>query len=97
MGARNERRRSVARPKRALVAPRSDGCNAAAMLLAAILEFTRNLSPGQLEQAQMLMLESTESAATQAVTVDIKTGRRSVADYLLSPLMKTAEDSLHER
>ena len=32
-----------------------------------------------------------------AVTVDIKTGRRSVADYFLSPLMKTAEDSLHER
>ena len=32
-----------------------------------------------------------------AVTVDIKTGQRSVADYFLSPLMKTAEDSLHER
>ena len=32
-----------------------------------------------------------------AVTVDIKTGRRSVADYFLSPLMKTAEESLHER
>lgn len=32
-----------------------------------------------------------------AGTVDIKTGRRSVADYFLSPPMKTAKESLHER
>lgn len=32
-----------------------------------------------------------------AVSVDIKTGRHSVANYFLSPLLKTAEDSLHER
>jgi hemolysin D len=32
-----------------------------------------------------------------AVTADIKTGRRSVAQYFLSPLLQTSEDSLHER
>jgi hemolysin D len=32
-----------------------------------------------------------------SVTVDIKTGLRSVAEYFLSPLLQTAEESLHER
>lgn len=32
-----------------------------------------------------------------AVTVDIKTHRRSVAEYFLSPLLQTAEESMHER
>jgi hemolysin D len=32
-----------------------------------------------------------------AVTVEIKTGRRSVMTYLLSPLMRYAHDSMHER
>lgn len=32
-----------------------------------------------------------------AVTVDIKTGRRTVAGYFLDPLLQRGEDSLHER
>lgn len=32
-----------------------------------------------------------------AVTVGIKTGRHSVAEYFLSPLLQTAQESLHER
>jgi hemolysin D len=32
-----------------------------------------------------------------AVTVEIKTGSRSLLGYLLSPLMKYAHDSLRER
>ena len=32
-----------------------------------------------------------------AVTAEIKTGRRSVIDYLLSPLARRANESLHER
>ncbi len=32
-----------------------------------------------------------------AVTVEIKTGRRSVMSYLLSPILRYAHDSLHER
>jgi hemolysin D len=32
-----------------------------------------------------------------AVTADIRTGRRTVIDYLLSPLARRAEESLHER
>ena len=32
-----------------------------------------------------------------AVTVEIKTGKRSILDYLLSPLARYKEDSLHER
>jgi hemolysin D len=32
-----------------------------------------------------------------AVTVEIKTGSRSVISYLLSPLLRYAHDSMHER
>ena len=32
-----------------------------------------------------------------AVTVEVKTGSRSVLDYLLSPIMKYGHDSLRER
>lgn len=36
-------------------------------------------------------------APGMAVTVDIRTGSRSVISYLLSPLLRYAHDSLHER
>ena len=32
-----------------------------------------------------------------AVTVEIKTGQRRVIEYLLSPLLKSVHESLHER
>jgi hemolysin D len=32
-----------------------------------------------------------------AVTVEIKTGSRTVITYLLSPLLRHAHDSMHER
>jgi hemolysin D len=32
-----------------------------------------------------------------AVTVEIKTGSRAVITYLLSPLLRYAHDSMHER
>ena len=32
-----------------------------------------------------------------AVTVEIKTGRRRVMEYLLSPLLKSVKESLRER
>jgi len=32
-----------------------------------------------------------------AVTVEIKTGSRAVISYLLSPLVRYAHDSMHER
>jgi len=32
-----------------------------------------------------------------AVTVDIRTGRRTIIDYLLSPIARKGEESLHER
>jgi len=32
-----------------------------------------------------------------AVTAEIKTGRRTIIDYLLSPLAKRSHESLHER
>ena len=32
-----------------------------------------------------------------AVTVEIKTGRRRILDYLLSPLMRYRQEVLHER
>jgi hemolysin D len=36
-------------------------------------------------------------APGMAVTVEIKTGTRRVIDYLLSPLMRFKQESLHER
>ena len=32
-----------------------------------------------------------------AVTVEIKTGRRRIIDYLLSPILRHAQESLRER
>ena len=32
-----------------------------------------------------------------AVTVEVKTGRRRIISYLLSPLMKYSHDSIRER
>jgi hypothetical protein len=32
-----------------------------------------------------------------AVTAEIKTGRRTIIDYLLSPLARRTNESLHER
>jgi hemolysin D len=32
-----------------------------------------------------------------AVTVEIKTGARTILSYLLSPLLRYQQDSLHER
>ena len=32
-----------------------------------------------------------------AVTAEIKTGNRSIIDYLLSPIARKAQESLHER
>jgi len=32
-----------------------------------------------------------------AVTVEIKTGRRTIIDYLLSPLVRRSSQALHER
>jgi hemolysin D len=32
-----------------------------------------------------------------AVTVEIKTGSRKILSYLLSPLLRYQQDSLHER
>jgi hemolysin D len=32
-----------------------------------------------------------------AVTVEIKTGSRRIIEYLLSPLLRYKQDSLHER
>jgi hemolysin D len=36
-------------------------------------------------------------SAGMAVTVEIKTGSRRVIEYLLSPLLRYKQDSLHER
>jgi multidrug efflux pump subunit AcrA (membrane-fusion protein) len=32
-----------------------------------------------------------------AVTAEIKTGRRTIIDYLLSPLARKTQEALHER
>jgi multidrug efflux pump subunit AcrA (membrane-fusion protein) len=32
-----------------------------------------------------------------AVTTEIRTGRRTIIDYLLSPLARKTDESLHER
>jgi hypothetical protein len=32
-----------------------------------------------------------------AVTAEIRTGRRTIIDYLLSPLARKTQESLHER
>lgn len=32
-----------------------------------------------------------------AVTVEVKTGQRRIIEYLLSPLLKSVQESLHER
>jgi hypothetical protein len=36
-------------------------------------------------------------APGMAVTTEIRTGNRSIADYLLSPIARRTQESLHER
>jgi len=41
--------------------------------------------------------ESESLAPGMAVTAEIKTGRRTIMDYPLSPLLRRASESLRER
>ncbi|HLF98242.1 MAG TPA: hemolysin secretion protein D, partial [Methylococcaceae bacterium] len=50
------------------------------------------------ERATMQVEDKTVNLAPgMAVTVEIKTGRRRVIEYFLSPLIQHAPESLHER
>ena len=52
----------------------------------------------QLNEKWIIVDEESESLASgMAVTAEIKTGRRTIMDYLLSPLFYRASESLRER
>jgi hypothetical protein len=56
-----------------------------------------DVSASVLARAGLILLENFPARSIDPVTVEIKTGKRRLIEYLMSPLLRYRQESLRER